>query len=65
LSPYTLPDEELVVVHGPELGGPGGAYRAFGATLKGLRKTSVMQAFEIHCRGVISTDKMPGMAPLG
>jgi DNA-binding transcriptional LysR family regulator len=35
------------------------------ATLKGLRKTSVMQAFEIHCRGVISTDKMPGMAPLG
>jgi hypothetical protein len=34
------------------------------ATLKGLRKTSVMQAFEIHCRSVISTNNMPGMAPL-
>jgi NADH-quinone oxidoreductase subunit I len=39
LSPYTLPDEELVVVRGPEPGGVGGAYRAFGATLKGLRTT--------------------------
>lgn len=34
------------------------------ATLKGLRKTSVMQAFESHCRKVISTNQMPGMAPL-
>jgi len=35
------------------------------ATLKGLRKTSVTQAFENHCRKVISTDELPGMAPLG
>jgi DNA-binding transcriptional LysR family regulator len=34
------------------------------AMLKGLRKTSVMQAFEIHCRKLISTNHMPGMAPL-
>jgi len=45
LSPYTLPDEELVVVRGPEPGGAGGAYRAFGATLKGLR-TTFMRLFE-------------------
>jgi NADH-quinone oxidoreductase subunit I len=45
MSPYTLPDEELVVVHGPEPGGVGGAYRAFGATLKGLR-TTFMRLFE-------------------
>ena len=45
MSPYTLPDEEIVVVHGPEPGGPGGAYRAFGATLKGLR-TTFMRLFE-------------------
>jgi len=35
------------------------------ATLKGLRKTSITQAFEHHCRNVISTNQMPGMAPLG
>jgi NADH-quinone oxidoreductase subunit I len=45
LSPYTLPEEELVVVGGPEPGGVGGAYRAFGATLKGLR-TTFMRLFE-------------------
>jgi NADH-quinone oxidoreductase subunit I len=45
LSPYTLPEEELVVVRGPEPGGVGGAYRAFGATLKGLR-TTFMRLFE-------------------
>ena len=45
MSPYTLPDEELVVVHGPDPGGVGGAYRAFGATLKGLR-TTFMRLFE-------------------
>ena len=35
------------------------------ATLKGLRKTAITLAFENHCRNVISTDEMPGMAPLG
>jgi NADH-quinone oxidoreductase subunit I len=34
-----------VVVHGPDPGGAGGAYRAFGATLKGLR-TTFMRLFE-------------------
>jgi NADH-quinone oxidoreductase subunit I len=42
---YTLPDDELVVVGGPEPGGPGGAYRAFAATMKGLA-TTFMRLFE-------------------
>jgi NADH-quinone oxidoreductase subunit I len=42
---YTLPDDELVVVSGPEPGGPGGAYRAFAATFKGLA-TTFMRLFE-------------------
>src|SRR2546423_40383 len=37
--PY-LPDEHVVEVHrGPEPGGPQGAYRAFGETLRGLKTT--------------------------
>ena len=36
---YELPDDVLEVQRGPEPGGMGGAYRAFGATLKGLRTT--------------------------
>ncbi len=34
------------------------------ATLEGLRRTSVTQAFEAHCRNVITSDELPGMAPL-
>jgi len=33
------PDEIKVVPRGPEPGGMGGAYRAFGETLRGLRTT--------------------------
>ena len=37
--PY-LPDDSVVEVQrGPEPGGPGGAYRAFGETLRGLKTT--------------------------
>jgi NADH-quinone oxidoreductase subunit I len=41
MSSYTLPvpDDLLEVPRGPNPGGAGGAYRAFGATLKGLRTT--------------------------
>jgi NADH-quinone oxidoreductase subunit I len=40
LSPYGIADEDVLVLPtGPEPGGAGGAYRAFGATLKGLRTT--------------------------
>ncbi|MEA2423704.1 MAG: NADH-quinone oxidoreductase subunit [Thermoleophilaceae bacterium] len=42
---YTLPDEEVVVVSGPEPGGLGGGYRAFAATFKGLA-TTFMRLFE-------------------
>jgi NADH-quinone oxidoreductase subunit I len=45
VSPYTLPEEELVVVKGPEPGGPGGIYRGFAMTLKGLA-TTFMRVFE-------------------
>jgi len=34
------------------------------ATLKGVRKTRVIEAFEEHCRKLISTGDLPGMAPL-
>jgi len=34
------------------------------ATLKGLKKTRVSQAFEDHCRSLITTTAMPGMVPL-
>lgn len=34
------------------------------ATLKGLRKTRVSQAFEDHCRSLISTAAIPGMADI-
>ena len=34
-----LPEDVVEVVRGPEPGGLGGAYRIFGATLKGLRTT--------------------------
>lgn len=33
------------------------------ATLKGLRKTRATESFEDHCRQLISTDGLPGMAP--
>jgi NADH-quinone oxidoreductase subunit I len=45
VSPYNLSEEDIVVVGGPEPGGVGGAYRAFAATLKGLR-TTFMRLFE-------------------
>ena len=45
MSPYTLPEEELVVVSGPEPGGVGGAYRGFFSTLKGFA-TTFMRLFE-------------------
>ena len=36
---YSLPDDEIEVVHAPEPGGAGGLYRAFGETLRGLKTT--------------------------
>ena len=36
---YSLPDDQIEVVHAPEPGGAGGLYRAFGETLRGLRTT--------------------------
>ena len=38
-GPHTPIDDILHVPRGPEPGGLGGAYRAFGATLRGLRTT--------------------------
>ena len=40
MSPYALsPEETITVPRGPEPGGMGGAYRAFGETLRGLKTT--------------------------
>src|SRR5439155_14341182 len=36
MSPYPPPDSVIEVERGPEPGGLGGAYRAFGMTLRGL-----------------------------
>ena len=36
---YELTDDVIEVQRGPEPGGIGGAYRTFGATLRGLRTT--------------------------
>jgi hypothetical protein len=33
------------------------------ASLKGLRRPRAAEAFEEHCRALISTDNLPGMAP--
>lgn len=44
----------------------GGAHRAMQlglATLKACRKTRCIEAFETHCRGLISDAAIPGMAP--
>ena len=38
-EPHTPIDDVILVQRGPEPGGVGGAYRAFGATLRGLRTT--------------------------
>jgi NADH:ubiquinone oxidoreductase subunit 6 (subunit J) len=37
--PYLASDDVVVVQRGPDPGGPGGAYRAFGETLRGLKTT--------------------------
>ncbi len=37
--PYLEDDSVVAVQRGPEPGGPGGAYRAFGETLRGLKTT--------------------------
>ncbi len=38
-EPYAPADDVIAVQRGPEPGGVGGAYRVFGATLRGLRTT--------------------------
>ena len=38
-EPYSLDQDAISVQRGPEPGGWGGAYRVFGATLRGLRTT--------------------------
>jgi NADH-quinone oxidoreductase subunit I len=42
---WSPPDDEIVVVTAPAPGGAGGAYRAFGETLRGL-KTTMARVFE-------------------
>ncbi|MEJ7783332.1 MAG: NADH-quinone oxidoreductase subunit NuoI [Solirubrobacteraceae bacterium] len=37
--PYSLPDDQIEVVHAPDPGGAGGLYRALGETMRGLRGT--------------------------
>jgi NADH-quinone oxidoreductase subunit I len=37
--PYQLDPDDVLVVSGPSPGGAGGAYRAFGETLRGLKTT--------------------------
>jgi len=37
--PYSLPDDQIEVVHAPDPGGAGGLYRALGETMRGLRTT--------------------------
>jgi NADH-quinone oxidoreductase subunit I len=39
MAPWPPSAEEIHVVDGPEPGGPGGFYRAFGETLRGLKTT--------------------------
>jgi NADH-quinone oxidoreductase subunit I len=38
-EPYSLPDDQIEVVHAPQPGGAGGLYRALGETMRGLRTT--------------------------
>lgn len=44
MAPWPPSDDELLVVGGPDAGGPGAFYRAFGETLRGL-KTTMRQVF--------------------
>jgi NADH-quinone oxidoreductase subunit I len=39
MAPWPPSAEEIIVVDGPDPGGPGGFYRAFGETLRGLKTT--------------------------
>jgi NADH-quinone oxidoreductase subunit I len=39
MTPYNPADDVIEVVRGPEPGGAGGLYRAFGETLRGLKTT--------------------------
>ena len=41
---WTPGDDVIEVVRGPEAGGPGGFYRAFGETLRGLKTTFARQS---------------------
>ena len=36
---YSLPDDQVEVVHAPDPGGAGGLYRALGETMRGLKTT--------------------------
>jgi len=45
------------------LAGDPPALRVGIATLKQLKKTRLAEAFEAHCRELISDQQIPGMAP--
>jgi NADH-quinone oxidoreductase subunit I len=58
--PSTWPpsDDVIEVIRGPEPGGAGGAYRAFGETMRGL-KTTFMRQFEKISTHQYPEDKVP------
>jgi NADH-quinone oxidoreductase subunit I len=55
---WTPGDDVIEVVRGPEAGGPGGFYRAFGETLRGL-KTTFARQFEDVPTHQYPEDKVP------
>jgi len=58
LVPWNPGDDVVEVVRGPEAGGPGGFYRAFGETMRGL-KTTFMRQFESVPTHQYPEDKVP------
>lgn len=51
-------------VHRVPLAGDPPPVRIGIATLKRLKKTRLVEAFERHCRALVSETRIPGMAPL-
>ena len=58
MAPWNPGDDVIEVVRGPEVGGPGGFYRAFGETLRGL-KTTFARQFEDVPTHQYPEDKVP------
>ena len=70
--PWNPGDDVIEVVRGPEPGGAGGAYRAFGETLRGLKTTfarvvegpTTIQYPEEKVAGLPALPRAPPAAPL-